>query len=258
MRALIAVAFALAAVPAWAYRQQAVVCLEHGHAVARDAAHAPQSCTPFDPNALHARAAKGDAKALDALLAVAEQTRLLPPLRVSAAQALAWPKGRPLPEALKARAIRLFASTRAPFKMLANVAAFLQRFSDLHAPDPALLPGLARRLIRAETCPLAAQLLAEHGETGRRAMLDAWFTAQRSDLVTQCVERAIGRNVLSIADILVQRAKASDNAVLRMRAVNWLALAGPEAKAAIAAFADDPDARVRRLVEGYLAKEGGR
>jgi len=255
----IALACAMLAPSAWAYRQQVVLCPQgDGFRVLDIGLHpdAPhRGCEPFDPKALREQAAQGKALALEKLLAVMEELRILPLARVRAAKALDWPKGKRPPQAVLRRLERLFAMRRTPFRAAVAIGEFLARFEPLPAVPKALWGGLQWRLMKVETCPIAAELLShtDSPQQSRRLMIQAWVTGKKSDGVTACIEREIGPHVGEMLDVLQRAAHQAQDAPTRMRLINWMALAGAKAREKIAAFVDDPDARVRRLARGYLA-----
>ena len=247
-----ALALVVAASPAWAFRQEVRLCrTEAGwHAVVTP--QAAQGCHPLDTHALHARAASGDADALAALLAVVRSVRVLPPFRVAAAQALAWPRKKPLPAVLAEQAEAAFGSRRVPFRAAVALAGFLRGLAKVPAPSEALWDGLIWRLTKAETCPAAASLLVRAGSRARKRMVRAWMDAWKSDEVTSCIERALAPYMREVVGPLGALAQEAPDPRLRMRLVSWIALAGDEAKPVLARLRNDPDARVRRLVASYL------
>ena len=254
MRALLVLFAMLAALPAWAFRQQVVLCRDGADWQARpaQAALARKDCQPLDAEALHARAKKGDAEALAALLAVVETTRVLPPFRVAAARALAWPAGKSPPENLLARAEAAFVSHRIPFRAAIALADFLGGLRKVPAPPAALWPGLRWRLTKAETCPVAARLLVLAGPQAREGMVQTWLASWKSDEVTRCIERALAPYTARLVPRLADAARQANDARLRMRLINWMVLAGDAARPALEGLRNDPDARVRRLVASYL------
>ncbi len=251
-------AFALAlvvlAAPARAFRQQALVCPDGDgwRALPAQAAHGRTDCQPFDARALHARARRGDAEALAQLLSVVGTTRVLPPFRVAAAQALAWPAKRRVPQALAVQAEQAFGSRRVPFRAAVALAGFLAGLEAAPPPPEALWGGLVWRLTKTETCPAAAALLVRAGPDARARMIRAWLDAWKSDEVTRCIERALAPYMDEIVEPLGRAALTAPDARLRLRLVGWIALAGRAARPVLARLAEDPDARVRRLAASYL------
>ncbi len=242
---------ACAAVPAQAVRP-IWICGEGPAAVARlaDTGHA---CRAFVAPSWHERAAGGDDAALLELLAVMREPMLLMPEKMQAVSVLDYPKGRRPSAATLVALEETLADPRLPFRAAVGLAEFMHRFEPLPAPPERLVKGLSRRLIKSETCGVAARMLAGLGDPGLNALYRTWLRHRQSADVLDCLNYEIERHLERLLPkIVASFDAATDDRELRLHLVNWMGAIGEPARAALEHAAADADSAIARIARGYL------